>query len=169
MTEVCSDCPKPLARNPRRKGTRCVACAARHRQSNLSDAQRRAIADRCRAVWNRPGYRQHMAWAGSEGQRRRLQDPEECARVQANCRRAQAMRGPPSAETRAKISRAKTEQFLGWCPLEYRGEYRALVSSKKLPAAEARALIEAQITADLKSYVATGILPVATRTPGGNG
>ncbi len=150
MSAVCSDCAKPLAVNPRRKGTRCVACAARHRQSNLSAGERAAIAARCSAAWNVPGYRERVAASASEGQRRRMSDPAELAKVQANCRRAQSMRTGQSAESRRKISRATTEQYLGWCPVAYRPLYRSLVKSNKLRAAEAREAVFESMRVDLR-------------------
>ena len=149
MTAVCSDCSSPLADNPRRKGTRCRGCNSRHRQSSLSPAERAAIGERCRAAWDRPGHRERMSSVLSAGQRKRLADPVERARVQEICRRAQATNRPRSAEARAKISAAKTEMYLGWCPVDYRPLYRSLARTSRLGAAAARAAVLEQIEVDL--------------------
>lgn len=91
-----------------------------------------------------------MTVAASEGQRRRLADPAERAKVAANCRRAQSMQSGHSVDSRLKISRAKTEHYLGWCPVAYRPEYRRLVKSNKLRAAEAREVVFELMRADLR-------------------
>ncbi len=50
-----------------------------------------------------------------------------------------------SPEARAKAASATSDARLSWCPRERRAEYRAMVRSKGLTAAEARAAIEATI------------------------
>lgn len=48
-------------------------------------------------------------------------------------------------DARARAGRARTERVLGWCPPHLRDEYRHLVRCKRIPAAEARQIIELQI------------------------
>ena len=50
-----------------------------------------------------------------------------------------------SAESRAKRGRTASATWLSWCPADRREEYRRLVRSKRIPAAEARAIIEAEV------------------------
>jgi hypothetical protein len=60
--------------------------------------------------------------------------------------------------------RALSRKRLEWCPLEYRDDYRHLTRSKNLRAGDARALIEAQIAADITAYQRTGALPQHRRS-----
>lgn len=48
-------------------------------------------------------------------------------------------------EVRARVGRANTERTLGWCPAAKRDEYRQLRISLRYSAAEARAIIEADL------------------------
>ena len=50
-----------------------------------------------------------------------------------------------SPEVRKAAGAKTSEKRLGWCPPELRAEYRYLVRSKLIPAAEARKIIEAEI------------------------
>jgi hypothetical protein len=110
----------------------------------------------------------------SEGQKRRLQDPLFRARKQAILRRNQEA-GLAKPEVREKIARiakanvplmftpealkrkreseARRRQSisdvrLAWCPLRYRDEYRKLVDSKRIPAAEAKRIILQTVLSD---------------------
>lgn len=44
-------------------------------------------------------------------------------------------------EIRAKGGRTFSDRYMAWCPRELRDEYRRLTGSKKIPAAQARAII----------------------------
>jgi len=48
-------------------------------------------------------------------------------------------------EARSKAGRKTSETRLAWCPPEMRDEYRRLIRSKLIPAAEARRIIESEI------------------------
>lgn len=50
-----------------------------------------------------------------------------------------------SPEVRKAAGRKSSETRMGWCPPELRAEYRRLIRSKLLAAAEARRIIEAEI------------------------
>ena len=60
---------------------------------------------------------------------------------------------------RADFPRRKTTL----CQIEYRDEYKRLVYSKGLKAADARAIIERQVQADLAKFHATGQLQQSVR------
>jgi hypothetical protein len=49
-----------------------------------------------------------------------------------------------SEETRAKAAKAQSEAKLGWCPPEFRAEYRMLVRKKRMHSKDARPIIEAK-------------------------
>jgi hypothetical protein len=169
LLDFCEDCSSRLAHNPRRKGNRCQPCSARHRQSNLSPAQRAEVADRCRKAWTQPGFREaaraSMSRAHLEAHAR---DPELLERRRAWCRSIQPLSvAAESPDRSAKISRARIEAAYGWCPLEYRDEYRRLTRECRLTAGEARAAIEQQVEADLRAFAKSGVLPQTARQSGG--
>ena len=61
-------------------------------------------------------------------------------------------RGNQTPESRAKAGRSISATRLAWCPAELRGEYKRLVRSKKIPAAEARVLILEQHEKDMVEF-----------------
>jgi hypothetical protein len=64
-------------------------------------------------------------------------------------------------DARKRAGRATSETRLAWCPVELRAEYRRLIRSKLIPAAEARRIIEAEIAGTVergKRELASNIL-----------
>ena len=57
-----------------------------------------------------------------------------------------------TAEAIAHRGRKISDQRMAWCPRELRDEYRHLVRSKRLPAAEARVIILAQHEQDMAKF-----------------
>lgn len=55
-------------------------------------------------------------------------------------------------EVRARAARTHSERRMAWCPRELREDYRRLVYSKKLRAAEAREIILAQHEKDMATF-----------------
>ncbi len=53
-------------------------------------------------------------------------------------------------EVRKAAGRKTSETRMAWCPPELRAEYRTLIHSKLIPAAEARRIIEAEIAGTLE-------------------
>lgn len=143
----CSDCSAPISRG--NKTGRCNPCALRHRNADPAFQARRIAAIRKayrepvkRAAAAKRIYAHHQAarrdpamreklnrniWVARE----RLSDPDVLAKMEG--RRAQA-------------GRNRTETCLAWCPADRRDEYRYLVRSKRLPAADAKARILASLT-----------------------
>ncbi len=161
MSAVCSEpgCGAVLARNPRRKGTRCQRCAARTRVRSAEELA--ATGAKIRARYAEPGaLTAHRARCRAAQIAAQARDPELLARRREQGRRNGRLHGNKgqTPERNAKISRTQTERYLGWCPLEYRDEYRRLVRNAGLKAADARAAIEVQIEADLQRYLRTGRL-----------
>jgi len=76
----------------------------------------------------------------------------------------------PDTEARARQKAAASaamkemrKDALAWCPLEYRDDYRFLQKAAGYRAAEARAIIKAQIATDIELYARTGQLPQSRR------
>lgn len=143
----CKVCGKPVSRQSK-KGF-CKPCSARHLHADPQIVANRAaaIAEFCArpevVEENRrriAAYMANMPEADREARRahghrlfkRYLDTPENRALV-------------TSPEIRAKVAARVTETRLGWCPPEWRAEYERLIRSKRLPAAEARAVIEAEL------------------------
>lgn len=142
---TCSDCGVPITRSSR---GRCRPCSAEVLNSDKAfharriEGIRRKFEDpehraKMAAVARRVGQKaavdpDHRAWLIEHGRRqvKRLWTPEARARFLA---------GRPAA------GRKISETRMGWCPPEYRDEYRRLCRSKRLNAADARAIIEQKI------------------------
>lgn len=91
--------------------------------------------------------------------RAKCAEPEHRAKLTAQLRRA--WEGVGSEEIGRRISRAK----LPWCPEHLKAEYHTLIQSKRLSAAEARAIMESewakQLRGALRQIAAVAALPVA--------
>lgn len=165
----CSDCQRPLPHNPRRKGTRCRRCFARHiaRSEAKREACRRAMKER----FEDPGYcALHLART-KDGLRKSMKDPEFVAMRREQGRRCGLLRSGqnrygPGTPQRLAAGRSRRETVLGWCPVEYRAEYQRLIRSKQIRAPEARRMIEAMIVADLNRFLKTGRLQQSSRLEG---
>lgn len=59
-----------------------------------------------------------------------------------------------NTEARVRGGKRRTATLLSWCPAELRDEYKRLVYSCKLPAAEARAMVLEQHERDMGRFVA---------------
>lgn len=166
---ICShpECSTPLAHNPRRKGTMCqrhasqVAALSIERRQKCSAAMKARLADpderarisaRCKAGWRRalaekPALRAQLAETG-----RRL--------GKLNKGNTLTPAGSPS---RVRAARKQSEFYIGWCPLEYRDDYRNLVKNHRITADDARRIILDQIAADARTFARTGVLPQSQR------
>lgn len=148
----CTVCGKPVSKQSR-KGF-CRPCAARRLQTDPEIVATRAaaLAEYCARPdvieSNRQrlaSYMANMPAADREARRqhgrqlvkRYLSTPENCALV-------------TSPEIRAKATARLRETRLGWCPPEKRAEYQHLVRVGRVPAAEARRIIEAEIPGTLE-------------------
>lgn len=135
-----------------RKTTLCYPCSlsANGRNPKKNEKNRAAMLRRLAD----PAIRAETLRIAQEGRRRKLaEDPEFRARWQEMGRalgKSNAMHNkhPKGSPARMKAAATRTETMLGWCPHEYRDEYRRLIHSKRLRAADARAVIEAQIKDD---------------------
>jgi DNA-directed RNA polymerase subunit RPC12/RpoP len=163
----CIDCDKVLRHDPRRKGQRCQRCNARA-MSQSPDKR-----EKCRAAMKRrfddPNYAaQHRAHCIAGQQAALTAKPGlRALRIELG-RRVGSLgmghtRKAAGSPERIAAGRKRSETVLGWCPVEYRPEYRWLRRQCQMTAAEARATVEQQIEKDRAEYLRTGRLPQSER------
>lgn len=154
---TCSDCGAALAPSKYRKGTRCKGCTAR---ANSRSPEARAKASAAmRQAWRRPEERAARVASMTEANRR--PDMIELRRVlgrQLNNVARYAKPLPAGHPSRVQAGRTLTERRIGWCPPAYRPLYSHLTEIDGFRAAEARAIVEKQIEADV-SAMRAGQLP----------
>lgn len=128
-SDYCSDCSKPLAKNPRRKGTRCQPCTAK--QMVKCPARGEKIREAMRAHWADDAFRnrqQELMRAGIKAAEAR---PEYRESKRAQGRRVGSLgrgqnRFPAGSPERKAAGRKNAETKLKWCPPGYRSEYQQL-------------------------------------------
>lgn len=79
-----------------------------------------------------------------------------------NMRRGNLSR-PAGSKARIDAANLRWARAMAWCPLEYRADYFRFRVSKRMLAADARALVEELIATDLARYAKTGQLQQAKR------
>ena len=94
-------------------------------RGRIRDGKRRAIAAKPELAAQ---LREHGRWLGRSGL-------------------GNAVR-PAGSQERKAVGRLQSDRRLAWCPAEYRDLYMHLLKKKHVPAAEARRLVEEQMTAD---------------------
>jgi hypothetical protein len=145
---TCLDCPTPLART--NKSGRCSPCGNRHRESDPEFRARRVAG--IRKAMENPERRKVAVETMRRAGRAALANPKHRAWMVEHGKRLarDVLRRPDVMEkTKAAVSKARklrAERDLAWCPPEYRGMLERLKRSKKMPAAEAKAAILAQMT-----------------------
>jgi hypothetical protein len=131
--------------------THCRRCSIlRVKADPALDAKRRAGVD---ALFADPAYVAEHRVRLQANVAKASQDPAFIERRRAHGRRqyAECLSRPEvqakahGPEARKRAGRATSETRLAWCPTELRAEYRRLIRSKLIPAAEARRIIEAEI------------------------
>lgn len=150
----CVDCGKQLAapKKNKRPAERCMACGNRHR-GNDPEFQR-LRAEGIRRKFQDPEHRAKMAKVITRTAEKARADPEYYARLvrQGHYQYQNHLNSPETrARNRAAVKAAGpkiVEARLSWCPEQYRAEYLRLQRSKRMRAADARAVIEAKIADD---------------------
>ena len=145
---TCSDCGTALAPSKARKGTMCKGCTAR---ANARSPEARAKASAAlRKAWQRPDERAARVASMTEANRRpdMIERRRELGKVLNNVTRF-ATPLPAGHPSRIQAGRTLTERRIGWCPPAYRPLYERLTVNDGFRAAEARQIVEAQITADV--------------------
>lgn len=145
----------------------CRSCATRARFHTAEHREKLAAAMRRR--WDNPQERERLATSAKIGLNLRLQnDPEFAARRLEQCRAngrksAKYVNTPAGSPTRVKAGLRNSDTKMGWCPLEYRADYRRLRINDGFSAAAARQIIEQQVKIDADRYAATGQLQRSAR------
>lgn len=152
----CKTCSRKLGRA--NKSGYCRNCLIAKVNSSPELQARRKAAIRARS--QDPAERRRMAELMRRNSAKARQRPEHMEMLREHGRK-QYREHLSTPETIAKINAVREETAekirearLGWCPPEKRESYRFLVRSKCYPAAEARAIIEAEIAAEKKRQLA---------------
>lgn len=128
---ACCPCGTPIG--PRSRTGLCRSCGCR-----------KAFADPVFRAARAQKQRQSLAgMSDDERERRREQGRRLTREVLTGERWAKSQ----TREVRQDVGRQNTERTLGWCPPDRRDEYRRLRKSLRYSAAEARAIIEADLAA----------------------
>lgn len=167
---VCShpECSTTLAHNPRRKGTMCQRHASQIVGRDPAKREKCRIAMKARM--SDPDERAKNAARMKAGWRRALAEkPDLRARLVERGKKVGALNKgniltPAGSPARRLAARKQSDFYMGWCPLEYRADYRSLVSNQRFRAAEAKRMILDQIAADARTFAKTGELPQSKRT-----
>lgn len=150
VAATCLDCPATLS--AKNKSGRCSPCGNRRRESDPAFRARRVAG--IRKSFDNPARRATAATTMRRAGRIALERPEHRAWMVERGKqlyRDVLTRPDVVAKTKAAVSKARklrAERELAWCPLEYRELLDTLKRSKKLPAAEARRAVEAEIVSD---------------------
>lgn len=145
---ACSACGAALAPSRDRKGTMCKGCTAR---ANSRSPEARAKASAAmRKSWQRPAERAARVASMTEANRRpdMIERRRELGKALSNITRFAAPL-PAGHPSRVQAGRTLTERRIGWCPPAYRPLYERLTVNDGFRAAEARAIVEDQIAADV--------------------
>lgn len=144
-------CQNPHACTAAKPTTHCRRCSIMRVQSDPDmEARRRAgIA----TLFSDPSYVEEHRARLRKTIAAKLTDPafverkrEHGRRQYRDCLNRPDVRAKAhSPEARQKAGRATHETRMAWCPPELRADYRRLIRSKLIPAAEARKIIEAEI------------------------
>lgn len=162
-------CQNVDACSARKPTTHCRSCAAFRLNADPEFAEKRREA--IRKKFEDPAYLEEHRVRTRATNARIMADPEQRAkRVEGGRRSYQEVLCRPdvrartySPEANAKRNMTCANTKLAWCPVEYRDEYKRLIRTHLIKAADARRMIEEQIAADLRRYRATGELQRAKR------
>jgi hypothetical protein len=146
----CLDCGEGLG--PKNKSGRCRPCGNTFR--NADPEFRRKRAEGIRRRFADPLHRKKMKFVIGENARKARQNPLYMSALRRRgYQLAATYLNDPEIRARniAAIKAAgpkMSDTKLAWCPREWRDEYRRLTIRKRVPTAEARAMILDQIAAE---------------------
>lgn len=159
MSGTCN-CGALSARN---KSGRCRPCSARAIFHTPGSRERATAA--IRAKFDDPEHR--ARWARqlkiNAATERSIEMKREHGRRQYReiLSRPEVQAVIQSDEAKAKRGASVTNTKLGWCPQEHRDEYRHLMRSKRLSAADARKAIETKVAEQEQARLRFGLDPAA--------
>lgn len=144
----CIECGGRITRQS--KTGRCRVCASIH--VNKTDELKLKRAEGIRRKFQDPEHRAKMAKVAIRNGQKGAADPEHHAwLVRRGYELTKILQSPEvrarnqSPECRARAGRSVSETRMAWCPKEYWEDYRFLVRSKRMLAADARRMIEQKI------------------------
>ncbi|SKB26974.1 hypothetical protein [Sphingopyxis flava] len=167
---TCADCGVARFSTKPKKSPYCRRCIGRH--TGRSPARRAKCSAAMKAYLADPNALAAHAKRTGDGLRRAIAENPEFAEKRRELgrmigkTRLGVMNRPAGCPSRILAGRRSGATKLAWCPVEYRDDYRRLVKSQGLKAAEARKVIEDQIAADAARFAATGVLPQSRRNEG---
>ncbi len=141
MSRHCSDCSSPISRFS--KG-RCNPCALAFRNADPAFQAKRIAA--IRKAYREPELRKAAAKRIYAYHQEARRDPEKRERLDKNVWIARERLSDPEVIARMEGRRAaagakRSATVLAWCPPELRDRYFYLVRTKRMKAADARAVI----------------------------
>ena len=144
MSRTCLDCSAAVSA----KAARCRPCSTRRINADPELAARRDAATRARNA--DPGVKaataaRLAAYMATMPEAHREQRREQGRRAARLLHSPEVRARNQSQATRARAGVSITATKLCWCPPPLRGRYRELTRTKHFTAAEARAIIEAEI------------------------
>jgi len=159
------DCKNSFRMYPGRKSPYCKPCTAS--AIATSPSRNAAMSATLRARHSDPDFAaRHRARTAQAGRTKR-QNEALMARLRESGRRlgmsAKGRTYPPDMPSRRAGTRKMVETKLGWCPIEYRAEYRRIARMTGIDAAAARKMVEEMIAADARHYERTGELRQSAR------
>jgi hypothetical protein len=145
MPRTCATCGKPLGAT--NKSGLCVRDFNARLNADPKTHAKRVAGIRRDAVVRREEKRRILL----ENAAKAMQRPERLAFLREQMKWVQPLSQTPEVLAKtdpAAKGRKRTETVLGWCPPAYREEYRRLIRSRNVNAAEARKVILDQIRND---------------------
>jgi hypothetical protein len=163
------DCLSVDSCEGRKPGRNCRRCSLAKVNADPGVRAKRS-ANRAERMKD-PIERAKVARYAAEGRNRWLQDPEnmEKAREQGRWVAREVLFRPDvrarnqAPEVRAAAGRKTSAKRLAFLPLEYRDNYRDLISKKRVPKAEAVPMMLETVERDTRRYLATGELQQTKR------
>lgn len=160
----CTECGKKLGKEKRRKTMLCRPCSSR--RTAQDPERRRKCSEAMARKAQEPGYReQHSEIMKKVFAEVKVRNPDFIDQKRAHARRVglaeagrRSAKQAPGSAGRMSAGFKTRERHMGWCPPEYRADYRHLVYSKKFKKAEAKGIILRQIEKDAAAYQRTGQL-----------
>ncbi|KQM88638.1 hypothetical protein ASE67_02540 [Sphingomonas sp. Leaf23] len=144
----CLDCGTALGR--RNVSGRCRTCTIKRVNACPATAEKRKAGIHAKLARD-PDYRAALVRRAVTLHEKLTPEQQEARRLHGIRQRVTVLSRPDvqarthSPEARAKRGRSASATWLSWCPADRREEYRRLIRSKRIPAAEARAIIEAEV------------------------
>lgn len=152
MLPCANACGAVYKHSPRRKTRLCLACC-RSANGRHPDKIAKSRANMRRRMAD-PKIKAETLRRCHDGLRKKMaEDPQARAEMVERGRAlGKSLIGhkhmPAAGAARRKAVESRLRTMLGWCPAEYLEQYRHLVYSKRVRAADARAIVEQQIKSD---------------------